>query len=844
MAVEVGANMEDRVSEGVRNMESEAGYERVSARKSARSQGSSRDTAAEKSCMNQFGVLSNDDDDMDRRSTSGAQEPVVEMSERLRAMEESGLGTKKGAELDRKRGVQGDNVAESSRAREEHIGVVGAVDGGSDEMLIQKEGFGGIRADAVKTDRGVHTGIIDSKGGGMEAGEGTNERRSFGQERVVNLMARDDGRFKDSQPRKSRSANKQPRIHSVDGGATKSDAGGRANTLQKEEQGQSQPEITHSNLSVLKVGQVHFGEGKENSDRDTSMSHDRFGRAPKKKSGKRSGESKGKKPTKSWMEQGGSPDLSMFYDIKNGSRKRRALGDLDGNGCRRVDDWDNFLEGAARPSKARAVKQSILKHAKNCDILAIQEVKVSSWKINRWLASVGGKRKVVYDKPIGTRGGTALLIQEGIEVLESGTTGNGRCAWARVRSGEEVIGVASIHAPNKRRLRVEFWERLQTVIRNDQWILLGDYNQVELPEDSRGKTVQIKGREERQWRQMSLEKGLVDGMFVAASTEGQRLTRIARRRSRLDCSRLDRVYITRGAEWIDHVRSVTHHHTSSLLDHVPITVVVQIHPEEHRKAETYFKMSVFDLKNPVTLEKVKEAWSLEPLMVRDDKRKWMRGWHRVKQVLRGVRAERESSWKQEGSLESEVEWRRSVLTADTPESELEALQLVERKLKAKELYEARLWRVRSRVKWFSEDDVPSRYFFAKLKMKWARESLEVLETDGGGKTSDKDEILAEIEEFYRDLYTDVPESSEKAEARTEILGLLENKITDMEWEKMSGRPDKQEIEEVVFRFKPNKSPGHDGLTADVLKECWSFVGDDCVKFVHAVVLLPVLDVER
>ncbi|KAL3679694.1 hypothetical protein R1sor_022650 [Riccia sorocarpa] len=226
---------------------------------------------------------------------------------------------------------------------------------------------------------------------------------------------------------------------------------------------------------------------------------------------------------------------------------------------------------------------------------------------------------------------------------------------------------------------------------NDKWIMMGDFNQVELPDDSRGKSALISGREERFWRQFTSEAGLVDGFLCSASVEGWRFTRVAKRRGRRDAARLYRMYISGGASWMPE--------------------------EENRKGDTYFKMNFHELSDPVVLEKIKTAWEHEPLPVRDDRRRWARGWARVKHALKEVRVQ-------------------------------------------------------------------------------------------------------------RDL--------EKRQEEGEVLGLISKKLSPEESRGISELPEKQEIEEVVFGMKRNKAPGGDGVTIEILRMCWPFVGDDCVKLIHAV----------
>ncbi|KAL3697404.1 hypothetical protein R1sor_011480 [Riccia sorocarpa] len=264
-----------------------------------------------------------------------------------------------------------------------------------------------------------------------------------------------------------------------------------------------------------------------------------------------------------------------------------------------------------------------------------------------------------------------------------------------------------------------------------------------------------------------------------------------------------------------------------------IEVLPETEPEDVL-GETIQTMVFSEDESMVLKQKVEDAWHNETEVVRDARRRWARGWCRVKQVLREARSEMDRKRKMEGSLEAEVEWRMSQLQEDSTEEEAEALWVAETRAREQALQEAREWRLRSRVRWLLEDEAPSKYFFAKLRAKWARDTLEALETTEGELLTDREEILTEVHEFYQDLYEAEVETEEKQEAREELVGLIQNKLEPHESEQLARIPEKPEIESVVFGMATNKAPGQDGLTIEILKLCWSFVGDDCVKLIQCI----------
>ncbi|KAL3683271.1 hypothetical protein R1sor_001293 [Riccia sorocarpa] len=146
--------------------------------------------------------------------------------------------------------------------------------------------------------------------------------------------------------------------------------------------------------------------------------------------------------------------------------------------CRRIRD-----EGL---NQVRAVKNWSNRAVGDAQVVGIHELKVANWSTDRWLSDIRKRWTVIFDKPVGTKGGTALIIQESLHVINSGIGGNGRIAWAKVQMGDEQVGFMPLYAPNKRRLRAAFWERIRSMIGNEKWVLVGAFNQVKVPEDVRG----------------------------------------------------------------------------------------------------------------------------------------------------------------------------------------------------------------------------------------------------------------------------------------------------------------------------------------------------------------------
>ncbi|KAL2650378.1 hypothetical protein R1flu_018506 [Riccia fluitans] len=239
-------------------------------------------------------------------------------------------------------------------------------------------------------------------------------------------------------------------------------------------------------------------------------------------------------------------------------------------------------------------------------------------------------------------------------------------------------------------------------------------------------------------------------------------------------------------------------------------------------------MNFYDLQDPEVMKRDRAAWQDEAVEVRDSRRRWARGWQQVKQILKEVHKEKSEQRKRDEGLPQEIELRREWISAESSPEEVAALAKAEERLKARELQNVREWKIRSRDKWIAEDAVPARYFFAKLRAKWAREAIHALENSDGEVVMEHEGILESIYLFYQDLFSVEPDSVEKVRARGDVVGLLDRELSEIDRNCMSAIPDRDEIERVVFGMARHKAPGQDGLIVDLVKECWEFVGEECV----------------
>ncbi|KAL3694435.1 hypothetical protein R1sor_008086 [Riccia sorocarpa] len=241
------------------------------------------------------------------------------------------------------------------------------------------------------------------------------------------------------------------------------------------------------------------------------------------------------------------------------------------------------INGGSDPDWIRAVRQW-LRNYKDVKAIGLQEIKAGEFRAEAGLRSIMRESNVVVDYAQNDKGGAAIIVSKELKLVDSGVKGDGSAAWVRV---ETEVGM----------------------------IVLGDFNCVELPEDTQGASNLLNGRELRRWKEMMRASELVDAFFVAVKRRGSRFTRQRIRSDRVEFARLDRCYFTEGADWIEQVEELHHDGTAALSDHYPVIVNICLVSKvkvQDANWRSYFKFRVQDFGSQEVKQQVRLAWQAHP----------------------------------------------------------------------------------------------------------------------------------------------------------------------------------------------------------------------------------------
>ena len=169
------------------------------------------------------------------------------------------------------------------------------------------------------------------------------------------------------------------------------------------------------------------------------------------------------------------------------------------------------------------------------------------------------------------------------------------------------------------------------------------------------------------------------------------------------------------------------------------------------------------------------------------------------------------------------------INLENVDSELEKYEGLKNELKLIYKRKGKAAMFRSKCKWVEEGEKATKYFFNLEKRNYNRKVVTEIDTETGTLIADNAQILTEIEDYYKDLYssktTNSQESFENFIQNVEIPKLSVQEKDELE----AGYLTFEECKKIIETFPNDKSPGEDGFTAEFYKHFFDLVGHDLVE---------------
>lgn len=498
-----------------------------------------------------------------------------------------------------------------------------------------------------------------------------------------------------------------------------------------------------------------------------------------------------------------------------------------------INQWN--VRGLGHPERIKRILAWIRTKKHEREILCFQELKISTdrayFQLQQMLPDHNHFLATEYEGKVNA----AVSIPKEYPVRQHGSHDEGHLVWATFEITGKALMVGSVYSPNERSRRRDLWNWIRENLVVTDGLLCGDWNMVEVNEDSTGTSSKLQGSEALAWQHLKTEWDLIDNYRGGGWVEGPAFTRQARSGERFDQSRLDRCYSSNSNAWCIYVQKCIHDGSQTLSDHIPVstTFVLKASATNQVRRSTYYKMDVEDLKDDQLQREIREIWQRHQHSGNDPRIKVDLAWTEIRRHMRPKSKEKRNRRDQQDHPGQQLQMRRIEVGEDQNEESIEAFSLAERTARAQEETMAKINRQRCRERWLRLGEAPTKYFFNKLKAKQDRESIRVLNLPNGHTTEDETEILAYIHQFYSELYTKDEQVQMAAESRNSTLELVTDSVTEDENTILLSMPSLEEVEEIVKNLPANKSPGLDGVTAELLQHGWEYMGDGYLSLIQA-----------
>ena len=120
---------------------------------------------------------------------------------------------------------------------------------------------------------------------------------------------------------------------------------------------------------------------------------------------------------------------------------------------------------------------------------------------------------------------------------------------------------------------------------------------------------------------------------------------------------------------------------------------------------------------------------------------------------------------------------------------------------------------RAKCRWVENGERPTKYFFNLEKRNYNRKTISELRIQDDSTTCNVKQILDQIEDYFKKLYTSENTSSQE-EYNEFIQHLTIPRLSNEDRDSLEGPLTYEECKKVLDSFKNDKSPGEDGFTVE------------------------------
>ncbi|KAK1282596.1 hypothetical protein QJS10_CPB22g00515 [Acorus calamus] len=376
--------------------------------------------------------------------------------------------------------------------------------------------------------------------------------------------------------------------------------------------------------------------------------------------------------------------------------------------------------------------------------------------------------------------------------------------------------LTTVYASNNASARTILWSNLRTLaqsIDNDQWIIGGDFNEVRFSHEKIG------GRGAYTRRMARFNECISDCHLQDLKALGSHFSWSNQQQFRIAC-KLDRILVN--LTWlVSNANSFVQYLAQGLSDHTALKVSVQPSIPSGPRPFKYFQAWESHSQFSAVISR---AWQQQfcgsPMYILVKKLQHLKivlkDWNKevfgpVQYCLQNSRQRLELA-----QLASLNDPSNLIFINEESAAKEEYLSMLRR--------EESFLRQKSRQTWLMEGDRNSKFFYASIKARIAKNTLRKVQLHDGTISEDPPTIKSHAINYYRNLLN------------VEYQGTIQNveaarTLSPSDWLPLCAEVSVSEIEHAVFSMKALSSPGPDGFPARFFQMFWHVVKMD---FINAV----------
>ena len=438
------------------------------------------------------------------------------------------------------------------------------------------------------------------------------------------------------------------------------------------------------------------------------------------------------------------------------------------------------------------------------------------------------------------KGGTGIVLSERVAavVTNHGILYPGRAQFVTLRLSPALhLGIINVYGFSHTGPRAMLWNHLaNTPLPEAQWILAGDFNNIEHPRDKQGGSTatNINARELEAWTQLLTRLGVQDafnlGAFYRRSTKAFTWTNSHNDATMIQ-SRIDRIYVPASVERIGGTTEILPT-LQDISDHAGYVVHFNDEGKPKFRPQPFNKglLRIPDLKVALL-----HTWKA---VINDDTFiTWNQKMVAANQAIRSMSMELTKAQRQH--------WKAMYL--EQFEDIVEAEEELQRNWGSREARnrlsdaQAALHEVRQQKFQFQESAILSKW--TRVGDRCTKEFFEhhtgirrpiVINQlrEGDKLLTSQSDMESHILKFYEQLYAKDEAVELNSAAREDCLQFIQPHVTEEQNADLMRPLTLEEVTEAINQLPAEKSPGVDSIPAEFYQELWDDIDSDIFNFVE------------